>query len=328
MSHTIETSTGQAELDAEIRRFADQVNADYARLTPPGPGSLQQVRDTAEQVRERWKTGGPTMARTRDLTVPAGEGEVLVRLFEPEHDMPAGPALVYLHGGGWTLFSLETHDRLMREYAARAGIRVLGVEYSLAPEARYPRQSEEVEAVLRWLVQQGAELGIEPSSLAIGGDSAGANLALAACLRWRDQNARPALAALLLNYGAFDATAALESEGRETPAGFTLTWPEMAEFWHNYLSDPAQQHDPLACPSKAELNDLPPTFLAIAECDILLQENLEMAQALKQAGVSTRAVVYPGTTHSFLEAVSIARISEQALQESSDWLKMRLESAA
>jgi len=318
MNDSISRNTLRCTLDPEIKVFADAVQRDYARLAVPEP-TVEHSRNAALTVRERWKQGGPEMARVSDHRVGVGNTEIVVRLFEPAIE-PDRPVLVYLHGGGWTLFSLETHDRLMREYAARTGFKVLGVDYSLAPENRFPHQIHEVESVLTWLARTGKSLGIDPQRVAVGGDSAGANLTLAVCLRLRDSGFKPAIRAMVLNYGAFDASEAFSEDETVTDEEFLLTYEEMKGFWRNYLRGPADTLDPLASPIRAELSGLPPVFMAIAECDILLEENQAMAKKLGQAGVHVEPVVYPGATHSFLEAVSIAKIADRALQETSIWL--------
>jgi acetyl esterase len=307
------------KVDPEIRQFADIVEQDYAKFAASDKPTIEQSRETAETVRRRWVRGGPKMAGISDLKIVAGEMEVRIRLFEAAKG-DKRPVLVYLHGGGWTIFSLDTHDRLMREYAARSGLVVIGVDYSLAPEAKFPRQIDEVVAVIRWLSEHGSDIGVNPARMAIGGDSAGANMALATCLRLRDSGFAPLPRALLMNYGAFDAGGAFDAEPRATDHHLVLTHEEMGQFWRNYLNGPEDQQNPLANPILADLESLPPAFLAIAECDILRDENLVMADRLRAAGVEVESVVYPGATHSFLEAVSIARVSDRALADASGWL--------
>ncbi len=148
-----------ASVDPELQQFVDTIERDYARFRAAGQPSLQQARSTAEKVRAPWAMGGPQMARISDHQLQVGQQSIRLRLFEPEVTT-GSPALVYLHGGGWTLFSLDTHDRLMREYAARTGFKVLGVEYSLAPELSFPVQLDEIAASLDWLRSAAVELGI------------------------------------------------------------------------------------------------------------------------------------------------------------------------
>jgi acetyl esterase len=250
-------------------------------------------------------------------------GGVRVRIYRPD-DGPLLPVLVYLHGGGWTLFSLDTHDRLMREYAARAGVAVVGVDYSLAPEARFPTAIEEIVEVIAWLREAGAELGLDPERTAIGGDSAGANLAFATCLALREVGA-PLPAAMLLNYGAFDSRPAdhasyLRYDGER----YNLTAAEMASFWRGYLRGPEDHDNPLANVMLCDPASLPPAFFAIAACDVLADENVALASKLEAAGVETRVRVYEGAVHSFLEAVSISDLADRALDGAAEWLRARL----
>jgi acetyl esterase len=304
-----------SELDPDIRTFHARTTADYARLSGGGYADLAQRRAVAETVRQSWAAGGPTMAHSETLSV--GPFGTRIRIHRPTNEQPL-PAMVYLHGGGWILFSIDSHDRLMREYAARSGCVVIGVDYSLAPEARFPRALDEIEAVCAWLRDEGAAHGIDPTRLALGGDSAGGNLALSSALRLRD--AGHDVAALLLNYGAFD-TVERGSHATYDGETFMLTRAEMVEFWDNYLgSSPAAAEHPHARPMLANLRGLPPAFLCIAECDILLDENLAMADRLREAGVAVTARVYPGATHSFLEAVEISTLADRALAEASHWL--------
>jgi acetyl esterase len=319
-------SAAEEPLDPEIKAFVARMKAGFSQHPPFSRLTFTEARAVAEAVRLQWRQGGPIMASTDERRIGAGSREVRVRILRPDRGQTAGPApsLVYLHGGGWTLFSLDTHDRVMREYAHRAGVTVVGVDYALSPEAKFPKALEQTIGVVEWLHAHGGELGIDAARLAVGGDSAGGNLAVATALRLRDGGKSTMLRALLLSYAAVDSEcspAAVERYGGEA---FMLTGEEMREFWANYLASAGQARDPYACPARADLRGLPPVFLGISECDVLAEQNLAFAAALRAADVETEAVVYPGTTHSFLEAVSIARVAERALQEGSAWLQSRL----
>ncbi|MHC9083969.1 alpha/beta hydrolase fold domain-containing protein [Luteimonas sp. RIT-PG2_3] len=310
------------DVDPDIRLFQQRMNAGYAAFPDFARLPLPQMRAAAEQVRAPWVQGGPQMAQTRELRVGTLQTRIRIHLPQASATQAALPALVYLHGGGWTLFSLDTHDRLMREYAARAGIAVVGIDYSLSPEARFPRAIDETLDVLQWLRAHGGEHGIDVARLAMGGDSAGANLTVATHLRLRALGL-PQTSAMLLNYGAFtdqDSPSMTRYDG----ARYMLETGEMQWFWNNYLHDDADRSNPQALPLLAELEDLavlPPAFLAIAECDILADGNHAMAARLAEAGVAVKARSYAGATHSFLEAVSISPMSDRALDEAANWLK-------
>ncbi len=310
-------------LDPDIRRFVAEVSAGWAHYGDLGAASPAEARRIAEQVRAPWTHGGPQMATITERVVSTAHGDVRVRLYDP--GPPATkPALIYLHGGGWTLFSLDTHDRLMREYAARAGVIVAGVDYALSPESRFPVALEQVVAVARFLAGGGAGPGIDPLRIAIGGDSAGANLAIAACIRLRNEGRADLIRAMVLNYGVFARRSSSDAQRRFGGAGNMLTADEMEGFWKNYLRDDRDAEDPLVCPVRAELQNLPPAFLAAAGRDLLAEQSVEMADRLNAARVPVRLEIYRGASHSFLEAVSISPLADRAFDDASIWLRAAL----
>ncbi|HXV00474.1 MAG TPA: alpha/beta hydrolase fold domain-containing protein [Caulobacteraceae bacterium] len=312
-------------LDPEIAAFVEEMKRDWARHPPFMSLPLAQARSVAETVRARWRAGGPAMRRTVDLAAPTASGPLPIRLYDPGGPAP-GPALIYLHGGGFTLFSIQTHDRLMREYAAAGNFRVIGVEYPLSPEAPYPAALDQLVSLVLWLDDgEAATIGVDASRLALGGDSAGANLALAASLRLRDEGARFRPTALLLNYGAYDFACSDEAEALYGGPGAVLDRAEMDYYFANYLGGRGADDDPYARPVLADLADLPPAFLVIPECDILAEQSLAMAARMRAAGVAVAAKVYPGATHSFLEAMSVAQVARDAIQDSAEWLRARFE---
>lgn len=313
-------------LDPEIRRFVDAMTAAWASHGDLSQSSSVEMRRIAEKVREPWIRGGPEMAAVREHTIPAGARGVRVRSYDPG-GAPEKPALVYLHGGGWTLFSLDTHDRVMREYAARAGVTVIGVDYALAPEAGYPIALDQVVTVARFLAARGSELGIDPSRIAIGGDSAGANLAIGAALRIRDEGDPSLIRAMVLAYGVFDRESTAAARDRFGGAGNMLTAGEMDAFWRNYLQSERDSDSPYVVPIKANVQGLPPAFFVVPECDLLTEQSLRMAERMKEAGVPIRLEIYPGATHSFLEAVSISALAGRAFAESASWLRTILGTA-
>lgn len=305
------------DLDPDIRRFHQAINSGYAAY-PPHPGqTLADRRQVAERVRAPWTQGGPVMARTREMRL----GGVRVRIHEP---VTGGdlPVMLYIHGGGWMLFSLDTHDRVMREYAARAGVAVVGVDYSLSPEAKFPTPLDEIVAVVDAIRAGDAGAGLDPSRIAIGGDSAGANMSMAANLLLKKQG-KPVLDAMILNYGAFD-PAVTASHERYGSDGYMLNSAEMVVFWDAYLRGAEDYGNPLAVPLRADLSGMPPAFLCIAACDILVDGNLAMAASLRAAGVPVNASLYDGASHSFLEAVSISALADRAFTEASAWLSRHL----
>jgi acetyl esterase len=313
------------DLDPEIAIFVEQMTRAWAAHPPFTSVPLPEARAIAERVRAPWTQGGPVMAAVTERDVPTGSGPVRVRIYDPGVTEPAG-MLIYIHGGGWTLFSIDTHDRLMREYAAAGGFLVVGVDYPLSPEARYPVALDGIVDVIDWLLDGNAEtFGGDPARMAIGGDSVGGNLSLATALRLRDRGSPGVLSGTLLNYGAFTRDCSDAAEARYGGPDAVLNQAEMAVYFANYVgADEALASDPYVCPLVADCAGLPPALLVIPECDVLTEQSHAMAERLAAAGVAVEARVYAGATHSFLEAMSVAAVARQAIADGAAWVKARL----
>lgn len=314
-------------IDPQVALFVRAVRCGYAGYPDFASRNIPEQRAISEEVRRPWRMGGPPMARCEDLLASGPLGRVRIRLFDHAATAAARPALIYLHGGGFSSFSLDTHDRLMREYAARSGAIVVGVDYSLSPEAKFPVALTETVCVADWLAEAAPDIGIDPDAIAIGGDSAGANLALAACLVLRGRGDGARMKAMLLNYGFFDTDFTTGSHARHGGADKLLTTEELAHYIHNYVGGTPHAANPLALPIHADLHDLPPSFHAIAQCDPLADGDRAMVAKLEEAGNQVTSIVYRGATHSFLEAVSIASLADRALTDASSWLAATLTSA-
>lgn len=311
-------SAAGTDIDPDIREFIRRTSQDYIRFAPQDFTDFSQRRHTAEQVRKPWVEGGPVMHATQDLTLDAIG--VRIRIHKAKAQ-PSTGTLFYIHGGGWVMFSIDTHDRVMREYAVRSGFDVVGIDYSLSPESRYPKALHECAAVIDWLKENGTQHGLNTEKLAIGGDSVGANLSLATSIFMRDRGT--SLDAMVLNYGAYD-TEHRPSYDRFDGPHYMLTADEMVQFWQHYLGDQPIENAEFARPIRSDLSGLPPAFLCIAPCDVLADENYDLARKLTAAGVDTTTEIYPGATHSFLEAVSISSLADKALTDAADWLKRTL----
>jgi acetyl esterase len=306
-------------VDPQLIRFIEGVAAAYARHPPFETLTPPEARAVAEEVRKPWAMGGPQMARTQERTIALDGDSVRIRVYSPTTHSPL-PALVYIHGGGWMIFSLDTHDRLMREYAAGAGIAVVGIDYSLSPEAKFPVAIEETTAVVRWLAEHGQEVGIDGSKLVIGGDSAGAHISAATAIKLRDEGASGLFSGMVLNYGAFDTDFTQPSYAKYGGGEYTLSLDEIHMFWKQHLGEDGAKDNLLARPLRADLRGLPSAFLVITEIDPIHDDSIAMTDALRAAGVDVTATVYPGTTHGFLEAMSIAEVSRRAIADTSRWL--------
>src|SRR5438094_1687171 len=191
-------------LNPQVRAFIELLKASIPadarsmwQLTP------EQAREQSERFFAPFNTGGPQMAEVRDLSIPGRRGDVRGRLYVPHDAGTSAPGFLFFHGGGFTIGSLSTHDRLVRELAARLCARVLSLEYALAPEHPYPEGLDDCVDCARWLSARAADLGIHPGRLLVGGDSAGANLSAATLLRLRDEGSRSLFAAAILLYGRY-----------------------------------------------------------------------------------------------------------------------------
>jgi acetyl esterase/lipase/predicted FMN-binding regulatory protein PaiB len=314
-------------LDPEIMRFIDNVRDTGRALTAGRTLDWPQRRVIAEQSRLPWQAGGPQMASRTDHVAETEAGPVRLRFFDPAPGA-AKPALVYMHGGGWALFSLDTHDRLMREFAARSGMMVVGVDYALAPEARYPTALNQVTGVVRWLRRHGGDFGIDVERLALGGDSAGGSLSMGTVLKLRDAGETGAVKAVLSIYGGFSPDYSPTAGQRYGTPDDMLTAAEIDEFWNNYVGTMADRRDPYLVPVLADLRGLPPVFLLVAECDVLAEQNMQMAGCLLAAGVDVEVKVYHGAPHSFIEAMAVSTVASQAIDDGAAWLRRTLLSSS
>lgn len=286
-----------------------------AILTPDDSPPMHQVdihvlRDAMESRfpdRER-----ESVASVEDQTVVGPHGDVPVRVYRPElKDAP--PVLVYFHGGGWVLGSLETHDAICRALANAARCVVVAVDYRLAPEHPFPHGLQDCQAVVRWVQESSDELGVDGQRVAVGGDSAGGNLAAAVANGSRDENAKP-LCHQLLIYPVIDVEQATESY-RENAEGYLLTALGMKMFWELYLGEAAASESALASPARvADLSDLPPATVITAQYDPLRDEGEIYAERLKAAGNQVALRRWDGVFHGFVGfADRIAKGSEAIL---------------
>jgi len=258
---------------------------------------LSEVRAAVDRIGAFLGEGSVPLARERDLALPGPHGQVPCRLYLPD-DAERPPLLVYAHGGGFMQGSLASWDAMLRELVRQSGVAALSVDYRLSPEHRFPVAFDEMVAMIRLAAREGAGLGIDPTRLAIGGDSAGANLALAAALASRDAGER-GLGFMLLIYGCF-------STGTESPSwqrfgqGAGLSQTQMRWIWETYLERPDQQTDWRAAPILADLAGLPMAHLIVGRLDPLLDDSHRLASRLKEASVPCDLTVYDGLNHGFI----------------------------
>ena len=259
--------------------------------------SLSEVRAATDRIGAFLGEGSIPLERERDLSLPGPQGQVPCRLYLPD-GAEKPPLIIYTHGGGFMQGSLPSWDAMLRELVRQSGVAALSVDYRLSPEHRFPVAFEEMVAMVRLAAHEGAEFGIDPTRLAVGGDSAGANLALAAALAVRDAGQRE-LGFMLLIYGCF-------STDTESPSwqrfgqGAGLSQTQMRWIWEIYLERPEQRDDWRASPIVANLAGLPPAHLIVGSLDPLLDDSHRLAARLKEAGVPHELTVYEGINHGFI----------------------------
>lgn len=282
----------------------------------PDRASVDDVRRAAAAARLPWQAGGPRMHEVADQVISTRLLDLPVRVFYPRPTRPL-PAIVYFHGGGWTLLDLDTHDRIMREYAAASGWAVIGVDCPRAPEVMFPDTVSVCAEALDRIVS-GAVAGVV-APLALAGDSSGANLALATTLAARDDG-KLGIAALVLNYGVYDGAMAGNSYSTFSEAPFTLTNARMAWFWSQYCPDAALRQHPHASPVRARLDGLPPVRLVTTGLDVLRDENRELLVRLFDADNAVSLDHHPTAPHAFLEALAFHDEPLTAIASAAAWL--------
>lgn len=287
-----------------------------AEITP-GAGKVHELDvDEARRLyatgRRYWGADAPEVHEVIDSVVEGPAGDVPVRVYHPGDQRPL-PALVYIHGGGWVVGSIDTHDKIMRLLAIRSGAAVIGVDYRLAPEHKFPTAADECHAVIAHISEHGEEWGIDPRRLAIGGDSAGANLAMAVALSLKStQPSR--LSLLLLIYGVFGLR---DSSSRrlfgEREVG--LSSKDMEYYFDCYARGPEDMHDSRFNNLSADLRGLPPAFIAAASLDPLLDDSIAMQTLMEEAGVASELRIYDGVLHGFLHYTRVLDAANEAIDD-------------
>ena len=292
-------------------------------LVPPDrtKASLAEVRAAQERAGAFLGEGSVPLKDERDLSLPGPHGQVPCRLYMPD-GVTRPPLIVYAHGGGFMQGSIPSWDHFLRDLARQSGAAALSVDYKLSPEVKFPAAFEEMVAVTRLMAREGAGLGIDPARLALGGDSAGANLALAAALAMRDAGER-ALKFQLLIYGCFSTDCDSPSWLR-FGQGAGLSQSQMKWIWETYLARPEQRDDWRAAPMLADLKGVAPAHLIVGSLDPLLDDSNNLASKLKAAGVPHQLTVYQGINHGFIRYGRLIGTARRAIAECAAALKAGL----
>jgi acetyl esterase len=285
-------------LDPQCRAVLDLViksgRPAYNTISP------KEARQLFRETRPASTPTPPEIGTVNDLVADGPHGPIPVRVYRP---IDAGadaalPALVFFHGGGWVIGDLDTHDVLCRQLTAEAGIEVVAVDYRMAPEHKFPAAVDDAWAATRWVVANAGKLGVDPKRIAVGGDSAGGNLAAVVALLARDAGS-PTIALQVLLYPVTDAGTETASY-RECGEGYLLTLDGMRWFYEHYMKSPGDAADwrmsPLRAPSHA---GVAPALIVTAGFDPLRDEGEAYARTLREAGVRVDYACYGGMIHGF-----------------------------
>lgn len=273
-------------VDPQVQRYLAGLAA--LNQPPPGVATPQQQRDAMRSRR---------VTRVEDRSIPGPGGSIPVRIYTPALPGPL-PALMFFHGGGFVVGDLDTVDFRCRMLNEWVGCVVVSVDYRLAPEHLFPAAVEDCYAATAWVAQHSAGLSVDPGRIAVGGDSAGGNLAAVVALMARDEGG-PALVFQYLAYPVTDTNFETPSY-HENAEGYGLSLAQMRWYWDRYVPDAEDRNNPLAAPLRAEsLRGLPPALVVTAEYDPLRDEGKAYAKRLAAAGVKVELRCYDGLIHGF-----------------------------
>lgn len=301
-----------------------------ALATAGGPPLYTLSPEDARAVLDRAQAGDVTLAPAtiEERTIPVGpSGQVSITIVRPVGATAPLPVVVYIHGGGWILGNFGTHERLVRDLAARTGAAFVFVNYTPSPEARYPVAIEEAHAAATWVSGHGSEIGVDATRMAIAGDSVGGNMTAAVTLLAK-QRGGPTFRLQALFYPVTNAAFDTASYA-EFADGPWLTRKAMQWFWDAYAPDDAQRAEPTAsplCASLDQLSGLPPALLITDEADVLRDEGEAYGRKLRQAGVDVNALRVEGVFHDFmmLNALATTNATQLAIAAAARALKAAL----
>ncbi len=306
-----------------------QAKAFLDMLASSGAPPIEQLPlAEARAVRsEMIEAGGPEepVAEVRNRSVPGPGGPIAVRVYRPAKNQTL-PALIFFHGGGFVICNLDTHDRQCRSLANGSGCAVISVDYRLAPEHKYPAAVEDAYAATKYIAEHAAEFGVDPKRIAVGGDSAGGNLATVVSLLSRDRGG-PRLKFQLLIYPVVDFYDESPSMQQYSKDHF-LTRESMDWFTKSYLPSREAGLEPSASPMNAtDFRGLPPAMILTAECDPLRDQGEAYARKLQAAGVPVNLKRYEGMIHPFFQFAAVLDTAKVALKDAASALRQALGNA-
>ena len=300
-------------LDPILQAMVDNSKA-QGRTQSLAEGGLQQARDAYAMMRAAGGQEAP-IASVDDRAIPGPAGDIPIRIYTPEGEAPF-PVVVYFHGGGFTIGSVDSHDPVTRRMASESGAIVVSVDYRLAPEGRFPAAVDDCFAALQWIGDNASTFGGDPSRLAVAGDSAGGNLAAVTSIMAREAGG-PNLALQVLVYPTTDVTREYPSH-KENADGPFLTADTMRWFWEQYQPDAS---DWRASPIVADLSNLPPALVVTGQYDPLRDEGKAYADKLRDAGNTVTYHNYETMPHVFLQLWGVLPAAKELSTEIAEALR-------
>jgi acetyl esterase len=301
-------------LDPQAQQVIDQIAA--LGLPPAHTVSPAEARINSKA---RPRSPGPQVAKVEDRDVPGPDAPVPVRIYTPAGPGPF-PILVWFHGGGWVVGDLDGADGTARHLTVGANCVTISVDYRLAPETKFPGPADDCYAATLWAAQHASSLNGDASRIAVGGDSAGGNLAAAVSLMARDRG-EPSLVFQLLVYPVTNRDFGTTSY-EQNATGYLLSTDSMKWYWDHYIGDAADAANPYAAPmQEKDLSNLPPALVITAEYDPLRDEGEAYARSLQEAGVPTTCTRYDGMIHGFFGMSAMIDKGKQAVSEAAAALK-------
>lgn len=278
---------------------------------------VAEIRNLYTRERAYWNTDPPALASIGDFWIDGPVGDIKTRRYLPNNNQTL-PCLIYLHGGGFMMGNLDTHDRIMRVLAIESKLGVVDIDYHLAPEYRFPTALNETLAVVDYLESHGNILGIDGARLALGGDSAGANLAVSTT-QTVHASSPSRIRCLLLYYGAFGLRNS-ESRRRFGESDDGMSEEDLKYYENSYLRTASDMQDPRYNVLAGDASRLPSAFIGAAEYDPLLDDSLALKKYMDATGVSSQLQIYSGVLHGFLHYGRILDKASQALTEGANFL--------
>jgi acetyl esterase len=309
----MKASSTHSPMDVELERVSAILKERGLASPPPHTVLLHDARNAYDNIGCFLSTTELPLPFESLLWIPGPHGPIRCHVYRFERAAPT-PAMIYFHGGGFCMGEVSGWHGLMRQLARASGACIFSVDYRLAPEHRFPVAFDEVVAAVQFIAQHAQQNGVDEKRLALGGDSAGANLALAAACSLRDAG-QPALAMLLLFYGVYSPEMTSVSWLQFGDGQYGLSRATMEWSWSTYLRSVDQRGDWRASPLLASMHDLPFVYMNVGSLDPLQDDALALQRKLTEAGVEHELAICPGAPHGFIRMGSFAQVARQAVAD-------------